>query len=194
MKPKTQITVVGFVGVAVAVVLLGAVACAGDAAVKPPSEAKTEVYQAHLVLETEAPKPSTTLDSREVALIARTIWGEAECVSDTAEQAAVAWCILNRVDAWNQTIEEVVTAPNQFVGFYRNNGDECPKEYRYLAADVMNRWKAEKRGFKNVGRVLPADYLYFTGDGTRNYFTTTWPKGESWDWSLPTPYDYKIMH
>ena len=193
MKPKSPIAITGIVGAAVFVVLLGAVACAGKMAVEPASLPATEVYQAHLELKTTAPEPVTALDPEEIDLIARTIWGEAECVSNQTEQAAVAWCILNRVDAWDKSIKEVVTAPNQFVGFYRNDG-ECPEEYRYLAADVLNRWKAEKRGGKNIGRVLPSEYLYFTGDGTRNYFTVTWPTGESWDWSLPTPYDYKTIY
>ena len=187
MKPKSPIAVTGIVGAAVFVVLLGAVACAGKMAVKPVSLPATDVYQAHLELKTTAAESETALDPKEIDLIARTIWGEAECVYDQAEQAAVAWCILNRVDAWGKSIKEVVTAPNQFVGFYRNDG-ECPEEFRYLAADVLNRWKAEKRGGKNIGRVLPSGYLYFTGDGSRNYFTREWQSHDFWDWSLPTPY------
>lgn len=125
-------------------------------------------------------------DPEEVELIGRTIWGEAEGVKSKAERAAVAWCILNRVDAWNKTIEEVVTAPMQFLG-YRPEG-ECPQEHLDLAADVLVRWNAEKEGDKDVGRTLPANYLYFYGDGERNHFSIEWRSGIYWRWTLTNPY------
>ena len=134
-----------------------------------------------------ATRPDTALDPAEIELIARTIWGEAEGVADQTEQAAVAWCILNRVDASGQTIERVVTAPNQFLGYYRVKG-EVPDRFWRLACDVLNRWNAEKRGTKNVGRVLPADYLYFIGDGERNYFSKEWKATDYWGWTLKSPY------
>lgn len=150
------------------------------------------VYQAYLETvpqTTERERFEGALDPEEIELIARTIWGEAEGVTSRAEQAAVAWCILNRVDESGKTIEEVVTAPNQFHGYYRVKG-EVPESFRYLAADVMNRWNAEKNGRTDVGRVLPADYLYFIGDGSRNHFTKEYKSAAYWDWSLPSPYTY----
>ena len=36
---------------------------------------------------------------------------------------------------------------------------------------------------------LPKEYLYFTGDGAHNYFTTEWQGGQTWDWSLESPYE-----
>lgn len=153
----------------------------------------TEMYQVDLPIVTQTTRakeePDTALDPEELELVARTIWGEAEGVASRDEQAAVAWCILNRVDAWGKTIEEVVTAPSQFHGYYRVKG-EVPENFRYLAADVMNRWNAEKKGSKDVGRVLPAGYLYFVGDGDRNHFTKEWGTRNYWDWSLPSPYNY----
>ena len=128
-----------------------------------------------------------TIWGEVVTLLGRTIWGEAEGVQDKAEQAAVAWCILNRVDATGQTIEEVVTAPGQFHGFYRVEG-EVPREFLDLAADVLNRWNLEKQGTEDVGRVLPADYLYFVGDGARNYFSKEWQSSDYWGWTLKSPY------
>lgn len=129
------------------------------------------------------------LDPVEVELIGRTIWGEADGVKSEAERAAVAWCILNRVDASGKTIEEVVTAPDQFKG-YRPEGEwgECPQRHLDLAADVLTRWNAEKEGAEDVGRVLPADYLYFIGDGKRNHFSIEWKSTDYWDWSLYDPY------
>lgn len=127
------------------------------------------------------------LNPYSIELLGRTIWGEAEGVTNTAEQAAVAWCVLNRVDTTGKSIEEVVTAPRQFVGFYRVSG-EVPEQFLRLAEDVLLRWRMEKTGFEYVGRVLPAEYLYFTGDGVRNYYRKEYQSTDYWDWSLKSPY------
>ena len=138
-----------------------------------------------LPVETVAEEPKLWTDY-DAELIGRTIWGEAGGVKDPAERAAVAWCILNRVDAWGQTIEQVVTKPHQFYG-YRPKGD-CPQAHIDLAKDVLERWAAEKAGEENVGRVLPTGYLYFLGDGKHNHFTIEWKGTNTWDWSLTSPY------
>lgn len=135
------------------------------------------------VQETEAEDDARLTD---IELIGRTIWGEAGGVESEAERAAVAWCILNRVDAWDMTIEDVVTAPHQFYG-YRTDGT-CPQEHLDLAEDVLSRWESEKLGTCASGRTLPAGYLYFTGDGSRNHFTKEWGSSETWTWVLPNPY------
>lgn len=127
------------------------------------------------------------LSSHEVELIAKTIWGEARGVHSKTERAAVAWCILNRVDATGKTIEEVITEPHQFIGY--DEQSECPQEFRDLAVDVLTRWQAEKNGTENAGRVLPADYLYFTGDGKHNHFTKEWRDGDPYTWTLESPYE-----
>lgn len=41
-----------------------------------------------------------------------------------------------------------------------------------LVLDVLGRWEEEKQGQENVGRTLPAEYLFFWGDGWHNHFTT----------------------
>lgn len=152
-----------------------------------------ETHSVEAVPELEAAEPIEeevlllTPDPADVELIGRTIWGEAGGVADKAERAAVAWCILNRVDNRGQTVEQVVTAPHQFYG-YRPNGD-CPQEHLDLAADVLSRWYAEKAGETNVGRVLPQEYEFFLGDGQRNHFTEEWRDTETWDWSLESPYN-----
>jgi hypothetical protein len=140
------------------------------------------------VQETEPAEPETETDprARDIELLGRTIWGEAGGVESTAERAAVAWCILNRVDAWDMTIEDVVTAPHQFYG-YRTDGT-CPQEHLDLAEDVLSRWESEKLGTCASGRTLPASYLYFVGDGDRNHFTKDWGSTDYWTWSLPNPY------
>lgn len=131
-------------------------------------------------------EPETDARAKDIELIGRTIWGEAGGVESKAERAAVAWCILNRVDATGDTIEEVVTAPHQFYG-YRTDGT-CPQEHLDLAEDVLSRWESEKLGTCASGRTLPAGYLYFTGDGSRNHFTKEWGSSETWTWALPNPY------
>lgn len=131
---------------------------------------------------TEPPKLAT---DREIELIARTIWGEAEVVDSTAERAAVAWCILNRVDDSGNSIESVILAPYQF--YCREDGN-VPAWAVELAEDVVGRWEREHAGEKSVGRTLPADYLYFIGDGWHNHFSIEWRSTDYWDWSLPDPY------
>ena len=155
------------------------------------TEAKTRIKRApETALETSVePVPETepiTVNTYEAELIGRTIWGEAGGIKSEAERAAVAWCILNRVDASGESIREVVTAPNQFHG-YKSRG-VCPQQHIDLATDVLIRWKAEKQGRDDVGRVLPADYLYFMGDGKHNHFTTEYLGTDYWDWSLTDPY------
>lgn len=138
------------------------------------------------VIEAESVPTEPEVDAYAAELIGRTIWGEAGGIKSEAERAAVAWCILNRVDAWGQTIEQVVTKPYQFQG-YRPWG-ECPQEHIDLAADVLARWNAEKEGASEVGRVLPAEYLFFMGDGAHNHFTTEYQGTDYWGWSLIDPY------
>lgn len=123
----------------------------------------------------------------DAELLAQMLYGEARANDIPTEQkAAVVWCALNRVDAGQGTIQEVVTKKRQFVGWDEDN--YVTPELYALTVDVLERWQAEHEGQTDVGRTLPADYLYFTGDGERNYFTTEWHGHLNWDWSLPSPY------
>lgn len=135
-------------------------------------------------VETVAPQAEIVLDEAEVDLLARTIYAEARGLSVT-EQAAVAWCVLNRVDAGYGTLTEVLTAPHQFATWR----GEIAQEQRDIAADVLTRWEQEKLGEDEVGRVLPREYLWFTGDGVRNYFRDAYTGGEYWNWGLESPYE-----
>lgn len=128
----------------------------------------------------------------DIEIAAKIILKEAESVKDNCgvsgdcHRAAVIWCILNRVDAGYGNFEEVATAPNQFA-YYQNT--RIVKEFYELAEDVLDRWSQEKAGIKDVGRVLPQDYLWFRGNGKVNIFRNKY-KGnyKIWDWSLPDPY------
>lgn len=132
----------------------------------------------------EAAQAEIVLDEAEVDLLARTIYAEARGCS-TMEQAAVAWCVLNRVDAGYGDIEAVLTAPHQFATW----SGEVPREQLDIAADVLMRWEREKAGESDVGRVLPREYLWFTGNGSENLFRDAYEGGEYWDWGLESPYE-----
>ena len=113
------------------------------------------------------------------------VWGKARGCSKT-EQAATVWCVLNRVDDGYGDILSVLLAPNQFQGYDSSN--PVSPEIAALVKDVLIRWEIEKECVGGVGRVLPKDYLWFTGDGRHNHFRNEYRSDETWDWSLPSPY------
>ena len=132
--------------------------------------------------------PATRLwTDREANLLAKMLWGETRGNKSVTEIAACVWCVLNRVDYYDSTITDIVTAPHQFAGCRSKNPvDPYLKE---IAEDVLARWFDEKDGNPDAGRVLPADYMWFTGDGKHNIFTNAFKDGQIWDWSLPSPYE-----
>lgn len=111
-------------------------------------------------------------NAAEVEALAKLIYGEAGIVPSTTEQAAVVWCVLNRVDdpRFPDTVLEVIEAPYQFSGY----DPEYPvkEEFALLAADVLTRYRAERDGEENVGRVLPAE----------------WKSTDRFGWTLESPY------
>lgn len=127
------------------------------------------------------------VDPVDVIYLAKMAWGEARGCS-TTEQAATMWCVLNRVDSeeFPDSVMEVVTQPGQFRAYSEENPVE--EELYNLAYDVLMRWKAG-----GIGRVLPAEYLYFIGDDKNNYFYTDWGVFvDAWDWVLPSPYEGEL--
>lgn len=157
---------------------------------------KTEETPQPSVVESEVVLPEPTEEpveepqpwrDEEVIVLAKMVWGEARGVPSDTEKAACVWCALNRVDQGYGSIVTVVTAPYQFVGY--REGNPVDDELITLCIDVLTRWYAEKDGQTDVGRVLPKEYLYFSGDGVRNHFRKEYKGGTNWDWSLPTPYE-----
>lgn len=128
-----------------------------------------------------------TVTVAELQTLARIVYQEARGIPQKSHQAAVIWCILNRLDNgyWGDDIITVATYPNAFAWVPDTPVEE---EFMDLAIDVVTRWNWEKQGLQDVGRTLPATYLYFTGNGDFNYFTREWKGTEYWDWSLPDPY------
>ena len=124
----------------------------------------------------------------EIETLAKIVYREARGIKEDSHKAAVVWCILNRVDDgyWGDNIVDVATYPNAFAWVPDPPVDE---ELVDLVVDVVTRWNHEKEGLSDVGRTLPKEYLYFTGDGSYNRFTKEWGSTDYWDWSLPNPYN-----
>jgi hypothetical protein len=135
------------------------------------------------------------ITEEEVEMLAKVMQNEAQVVkwngdkwgvSYKARQAAVAWCVLNRYDSgFGSTLAAIISRPAQFA---YDADMQVSDEMMCLAADVVARWWQEKSGVENVGRTLPADYLYFEGNGRENFFCKTFNGDEVWDWTLPDPY------
>ena len=137
-------------------------------------------------LEEQALKKET-----EATIMAKVIFGEARGVYSLTEQACVAWTILNRVDAGYGNITEVATAPHQFC--YNKDFptvDDYGRNILVLVYDILDRWEAEQSGESDVGRVLPADYFWFHGDGKHNYFRNVYDDySQPWEYELGSPYE-----
>jgi hypothetical protein len=126
---------------------------------------------------------------RDACLLAQMAWGESRGM-DTYERSLSMWCALNRVDSsrFPNTIEAVVKAPYQFVGYKASN--PVDSELYELAKDVLVRWWAEKNGVENVGRTLPSEYLFFYGKNGHNWYRKTNSGAGRYDFTdiLPSPY------
>ncbi len=187
MKNKKITTLI--MGFAICIIVAGIFVATGGTSAVDDGTHPAASYTVYAAEETHYPDP-VVLEEDDVVMIAKTIWGEARGVKSTTEKAAVAWCILNRVDsegyACGGDIEHVLTFPGQFVGY--NEDNPVTAECKEIAVDVLMRWVVEKAG-KDTGRVLPKQYIFFTGDGEHNHFTDEWRGGNTWDWSLPSPYE-----
>lgn len=131
------------------------------------------------------------LSEAEALCLAKVVWGEAGGCT-TTEQAAVIWCIFNHVDSedpyYPDDIIGAVTQPGAFYGYNANH--PVKENILELVYDVYTRWQYEKAGEENVGRILPAEYLWFNGDGVHNYFRDGYKGNYNiWDWSLESPYE-----
>lgn len=103
------------------------------------------------------------------------VHGEAGGVPSITERSGCLWTACNRVISLDpffpDELEAVIEQRAQFDG-YAAKGTYTQADYD-LAVDVFERFWREQNGESSemVGRTLPADYLYFTGDGEHNYFT-----------------------
>ena len=103
----------------------------------------------------------------DVTIICKTLYGESRGLSDE-EQALVVWCILNRVDARDSTIEEVVTAPGQFYGYDEDN--PVLDSIREITLSVLEAWSRGEEAWTLEPYATTSEYQYFAGDGEHNWF------------------------
>lgn len=117
-------------------------------------------------------KPYTP-DEESVVALAQTLYGECRGCSEL-QQRAVCWCVFNRVDdeRFPDTVIGVLSAPNQFAGY--SESFPVTDELYQLAYSCMVDWH------NGENRVLEEDFLFFTGDGRINHFTTEWGGGREW--------------
>lgn len=123
----------------------------------------------------------------EVVMLAKLLYTECRGVPSTTRKACVAWVVCNRVDTGEySSIYDAITSPGQFA-WYSNV--PVKEELYWIAQDVLTRWNNEKNGLTDVGRVIPADYLWFHGENGENYFRNGYSgKFDTWNYSLSSPY------
>lgn len=167
---------------------------------EPQEEKKDTVNAAAEAVATEYAYyiPPDLYTEADAEALARMAWGESrgvgslsvggKVISGTCQKAATMWCALNRYDqGFEDSIAAVVAAPEQFIGYDPEH--PLDDELLMIAYDVLARWEQEQLGGTDVGRVLPADYLYFTGDGVYNYFVRDWQSQDYYTWDLPDVYE-----
>lgn len=151
----------------------------------------------HTPVPTPTPEPTTEstptitwyYTEEDVITMAKVMYREARGVGSITQIACVGWVACNRVDAgtFGDTITDVLTAPGQFAWIPNTPVEEWLVE---IAEDVLQKWSIEKSTGEYCGRVLPAEYLYFHGDGDVNWFRIEYEhNGQYWDYSLPSPYE-----
>lgn len=113
---------------------------------------------------TPTPTPYTSL---EVDMICQTVWGEARGCSPE-EWALVVGCICNRVDAFEESIADVVSAPYQFQGYSPNN--PVTEEIKAVVLETLDAWVRGEAAPVYEPYATSSDYLYFHGDGKHNWF------------------------
>lgn len=126
-------------------------------------------------------------DPADMRRLAQMVWGEARGVELKVEQEAVIWCVFNRIDdpRFPDTIAEVCTQ-SQFHGYDPDNPVE--PEFYDMALSVWNEWNRLHLGDPTAVRTLPVEYVYFHGDGERNWFRTEYEEFENF-WE-PTHSNY----
>ena len=133
-----------------------------------PPEVDTNGLCVVEIAEPAEPEYEMYFTEADVIALAQMLYGEARgCTVDN--QMKCVWCVLNRVDdsRFPDTIQGVLSQPSQFHGY----SPDFPvwDELKDVALDVLTRWSLEKQGVI-VERELPNTYLWFTGDGTTNWF------------------------
>lgn len=142
----------------------------------PHSGEEAEVGSESVPMDYNALVPAA--DPADMRRLAQMVWGEARGVELKVEQEAVIWCVFNRIDdpRFPDTIAEVCTH-SQFHGYDPDNPVE-PELYD-MALRVWNEWNRLHLGDPTAVRTLPVEYVYFHGDGERNWFRTEYEEFEN---------------
>ncbi len=123
-------------------------------------------------------------------ILARLITDYAGDYTDKNIRAAVAWTVLNSFDSWagQKSFENVVKdfGYNKKTSFKDRSGNDN----RAIARDVLIRWLAEKTGYTNIGRVIPAEYTYlYTANGKCHFrIHGINDSQDEWNFSFKSPY------
>ena len=131
-----------------------------------PATPSAEIDYQNLLIN-EPPK----YNAYEVALVAQTVWGEGRACSKE-EWMLIVWCICNRADAYDMSIEEVVLAKNQFHGY--NPSNPIDKEIVATVVEVLDAWESGEEALIHEPYATTSDYLFFYGDGKHNWFREEW--------------------
>lgn len=142
----------------------------------PHSGEEAEVGSESVPVDYNALVPAA--DPADMRRLAQMVWGEARGVGLKVEQEAVIWCVFNRIDdpRFPDTIAEVCTH-SQFHGYDPDNPVE--PEFYDMALRVWNEWNRLHLGDPTAVRTLPVEYVYFHGDGERNWFRTEYEEFEN---------------
>lgn len=138
-----------------------------------PPETSADTLNTYLSWESVLNTAMQAIPDELVAEVALLAWGEYSG-TDYAQRTAPIWCACNRADAWGQTLEEVMHS-DAFHGLLTER--EVPEEWYDLARETLARWELEKLGYIDVGRTLPSEYLYFSGNGEYNTYRTEYIGG-----------------
>lgn len=193
-KVKPRDVVLGIVAVVLLLILTALITNRAFAVNEPPeliipqapAHAASGLLIAPVPPETSADTPNTypswesvlntameAIPDELVAEAALLAWGEYSG-SDYAQRTAPIWCACNRADAWGMTLDEVMHS-DAFHGLLTER--EVPEEWYDVARETLARWELEKMGYIDVGRTLPSEYLYFSGNGTVNIYRTEYIGG-----------------
>ena len=172
---------------------------AADQAAQQSTQAERAHFAAPVVTERvkEDEKAAEIYTDADARALAQMAWGECrgvgslsingKAVSGTCQKAATMWVALNRYDAgFEDSIVDVVAAPYQFVGYSAEH--PIDEELLALAYDVLEHWSNERQSGATDGRIIPADYFWFVGDGQHNHFTNKFASGVYYAWEMPDIY------
>ncbi|MDR1572392.1 MAG: hypothetical protein LBS32_07695 [Clostridiales Family XIII bacterium] len=123
-----------------------------------------------------APEPPYT--EQDVEMLARMVFGEARGLPPE-EQALCAWTAINRLESgrFGATLEDVLAAPRQFVGYSPNH--PVTDGVRAVAEGALAAWAAGEPAPALPPYAETGSYLYFSGarggDGRmHNFFGEEW--------------------